>query len=256
MYLNGGVQILEVYRHASYEFNVIKRIGGGGFGEVFEVTLPTCDFKYALKRFAPQKDVAEASFLSEGELLARFSQEMRYQTDCMHKNIVSICIVHSGDAPFFVMDLADSDLGKLITENSLSRNEKIRVILDVMDGLEYLHKKGLLHRDIKPANILRFDGIFKISDFGLIKNLNQKKHPHDVMSAIGICLGTKRYMAPEVEEAAHYTVQSDIYALGAVISELQINELDTIANKCTAQRVSSRYQSIADIRNDILRVIK
>ncbi|WP_171257900.1 serine/threonine-protein kinase [Acinetobacter pittii] len=247
---------MEIYRHSSYEFQVVKRIGGGGFGEVFEVSLPTCDFKYALKKFSPKREIAEASFLSDGELLARFSQEMRYQTNCKHKNIVSICIVHQGDTPFFVMDLADSDLSTLIKENKLSKEEKIKIIYDVMDGLEYLHNKGLYHRDIKPENILKFNGIYKISDFGLIKNSNPHKHPNDVMSAIGICLGTKRYMAPEVAEAAHYSVSSDIFALGVIISELQINELDNIANKCTAQRVTSRYQTIADIRKDISRVIK
>ncbi|WP_445707567.1 protein kinase domain-containing protein, partial [Enterococcus rotai] len=122
---------MEVYRHSSYEFQVVDKIGAGGFGEVYEVSLPTCDFKYALKRFAPQKNIAEASLFSEGELLERFRQEMRYQTNCRHKNIVSICVVHQGDAPFFVMDLADSDLSKLIKKDLLSNEEKIQVILDV-----------------------------------------------------------------------------------------------------------------------------
>jgi len=247
---------LDIYRHSSYEFHVVKKIGAGGFGEVYEVALPSCSFKYALKRFAPQKHIAEASLLSDGELLERFSQEMRYQTTCIHKNIVPICIVHQGASPFFVMDLADSDLSSLIQNNKLSKDEKIKVIFDVMAGLEFLHNRGLIHRDMKPENILLFNGVYKISDFGLIKNLNPKKHPNDVMSAIGICLGTKRYMAPEVAEAAIYSHLSDIFALGVIISEMQITELDTIANKCTAHRVSSRYQSIADIRADILRVLK
>ncbi len=247
---------MEVYRHSSYEFQVVDKIGAGGFGEVYEVSLPTCDFRYALKRFAPQKNIAEASLFSEGELLERFRQEMRYQTNCTHKNIVSICVVHQGDAPFFVMDLADSDLNKLIKKDLLSNEEKIKVILDVLDGLEYLHNKGLVHRDIKPENILLFNGVYKISDFGLIKNLAPNAHPNDVMSAIGLCLGTTRYMAPEVEEAAHYSHLSDIFALGVVMSQLHITELASIANKCTSQTVRFRYQSIAEIRNDILRVIK
>lgn len=247
---------METYKHSSYEFHVVKRIGGGGFGEVFEVFLPTCNFKYALKKFSPQKEISKASFLSDGELLARFSQETRYQTMCTHKNIVSICVVHGGQAPFFVMDLADDDLETLIKKNSLSKDDKIKVILDVIDGLEYLHQNNWLHRDIKPANVLLFNGIYKISDFGLIKNLSTTKNPHDVMSAIGICLGTQGYMAPEVLAAADYSILSDIYALGAIISELQIHELDSIANKCTSHRPSSRYQTVAEIRNAILRTIK
>lgn len=246
---------METYKHSSYEFSVVRKIGGGGFGEVFEVSLPTCNFKYALKKFAPQKDIAEASFLSEGELLARFSQEMRYQTTCNHKNIASICIVHAGETPFFVMELADSDLDNLIKKNSISKEEKINVILDVIDGLEYLHSKGWLHRDIKPANILLFNGIYKISDFGLIKNLSTKKHPNDVMSAIGLRLGTQGYMSPEVLVACDYSVLSDIYALGAIISQLQIPELDAIASKCSSYKPTSRYQSVADVKRDVLGAI-
>lgn len=247
---------METYRHSSYEFRVVKRIGGGGFGEVFEVSLPSCTYKYALKKFSPNKEVAKASFLSEGELLARFSQEIRYQTKCHHKNVVPICVVHGGESPFFIMDLADNDLETLIKRNALSQNEKVKVILDIIDGLEYLHKNNWVHRDIKPANVLLFAGTYKLSDFGLIKNLSASKNPNDVMSAIGICLGTQGYMAPEVLAAADYSFLSDIYALGAIISELQIHELDNIANKCTSHRPSSRYQSVAEIRKAILREIK
>ena len=248
--------VLETYRHSSYEFRVVDRIGGGGFGEVFEVSLPNCIYRYALKKFSPQKDIAEASFLSEGELLARFNQETRYQTQCNHKNIAPICVVHSGESPFFVMDFADSDLDKSITKNILTKEDKLQVVWDVMDGLEYLHNKGWVHRDIKPANILFFDGVYKISDFGLIKNLNDKKHPNDVMSAIGLRLGTQGYMAPEVQVACDYSNLSDIYALGAVITQLQIPELDVIAEKCCSYRPALRYQSVTEIKNDVAKVIK
>ena len=156
-----------------------------------------------------------------------------------------------------LLEGADSPYANIVTVVEGHENdEKIKVILDVLDGLEYLHNKGLVHRDIKPENILLFNGVYKISDFGLIKNLAPNAHPNDVMSAIGLCLGTTRYMAPEVEEAAHYSHLSDIFALGVVMSQLHITELASIANKCTSQTVRFRYQSIAEIRNDILRVIK
>ncbi|MCG7221992.1 serine/threonine-protein kinase [Acinetobacter sp. AG3] len=248
--------VLDTFRHSSYEFDVVGVIGGGGFGQVFEVSLPNCKYKYALKKFSPQEDIAEASFLSEGELLARFNQETRYQTQCSHKNIAPICVVHGGEAPFFVMDYADSDLDKLIRKDKLTKEEKIDVVLDVLDGLEYLHDKGLVHRDIKPANILLFDGVYKISDFGLIKNTNDKKHPGDVMSAIGLRLGTQGYMAPEVLVACEYSNLSDIYALGAVITQLQIPELDAISSKCCSYRPALRYQSVTEIKNEVARVIK
>lgn len=247
---------MQTFKHSSYEFTVIRTIGNGGFGEVYEVSLPTCNFKYALKKFNPTKEIADASCLSEGELVARFDQEMRYQSNCRHDNIVPICIVHSGETPFFVMDLADSDLRTLIDDGNLSYSEKIKIILDIISGLECIHNQGLIHRDLKPANILKFNDTYKISDFGLIKNTNVKtQHPNDVMSAIGLCLGTANYMAPEIHSGV-YTPLGDIYALGVIIDELQIAVLNGIATKCSNRRPVDRYQSAAEIRDAILEVLK
>lgn len=247
---------MQTFKHSHYEFTAVRRIGNGGFGEVFEVSLPTCNFKYALKKFNPIKEIADASCLSEGELIARFNQEMRYQSTCRHDNIVPICIVHGGEAPFFVMDLADSDLKDLINKGTLSDDEKIKIVLDIVAGLEHIHDKGWIHRDLKPANILNFNNTYKISDFGLIKNTNvNTQHPHDVMSAIGLRLGTETYMAPEIN-SGEYTHLGDIYALGVIIDELQINVLNKIAIKCSNRRPVNRYQSAAEIRDAILEVLK
>lgn len=245
-----------VYKHASYEFQVIKEIGGGGFGKVFSVSLPTCDYKYALKIFAPIREIAEASCLSDGELLERFHQEIWYQISCRHDNIATICVFQDSDHPFFVMDIADYDLKTAIDENILSTSEKIKAILDVMNGLEYLHSKEWFHRDIKPANILCFNGTYKLSDFGLIKNAGNAKNPKDVMSAIGLRLGTNGYMAPEVMEACIYSKLSDIYALGVVIAQLNIPGFDVIVDNCTKYIPRQRYQSISSLRDAVLKEIE
>ena len=78
-----------MYRHSSYEFKVERVIGAGAFGKVYEVSLPTCNFRYALKKFAPRPHIRDSSAFVDGELLQRFSQEIKYQTECNHKNIVS-----------------------------------------------------------------------------------------------------------------------------------------------------------------------
>lgn len=244
-----------VYKHASYEFNVIEEIGGGGFGKVFSVFLPGCEFKYALKIFNPSSNISEASCFNDGELESRFIHEMKSQADCRHSNIASICAFNASDRPFFVMDIADCDLKTAIENDILSASEKIKVVLDVMSGLEYLHNRGWVHRDIKPANILRFGDTYKISDFGLIKDIGQNNNTQ-IMTAIGVVLGTKGYMAPEVLLACDYSFVSDIYALGVVMGEMNIDGFASIVDKCTMHRPIARYPSIAELRADVLKVIK
>ncbi|MBS7827372.1 serine/threonine protein kinase [Wohlfahrtiimonas chitiniclastica] len=246
-----------VYKHASYEFEVIRRIGGGAFGEVYEVSLPNCSYRYALKKLSPIQSIEYASWLTEGELLRRFKQEIRYQTECTHKNIVSICVFHESMDPFFVMDLADEDLLSIINKNSISQAEKIDAMIDVINGLDYLHNREsgeLVHRDIKPANILKFGEVYKISDFGLIKNTDSEhQNNQDVVTMINTPLGTERYAAPEVL-ACEYSRHSDIFALGVVIDEMNILGADDIVEKCTRRKPKNRYQSVLDIKDDLLRI--
>lgn len=243
-----------MYRHSNYEFKVERVIGAGAFGKVYEVSLPTCNFRYALKKFDPRPHIRDSSAFVDGELLQRFSQEMKYQTECNHKNIASICVIHQGENPFFVMDLADADLNTLLEKNALNKDQKIKAILDILDGLEYIHNKGLVHRDLKPQNILFFNGVYKISDFGLIKSVSSNNQ--DVVTAIFVRLGTDGYMAPELKFNVPYSHLTDIFALGVVISEFKIPELDKVVDKCTNRTVRFRYQSVSEIRSEILRVMK
>lgn len=244
---------MEIYKHAFFEYHVERVIGSGAFGKVYEVSLRNSNLRLALKKFDPQPHIKESSAFVEGELLQRFTQEMNYQTQCSHRNIVVIFVRHEKNTPFFVMPLADYDLNTLLIENTLDKNQKIRAILDILDGLEYLHQKGLVHRDLKPQNILVFKGVCKISDFGLIKNVSANNQ--DVVTAIFVRLGTDGYMAPELAFNMPYSYLTDIFALGVVISKFELTELDKIVDKCTNRTVRYRYQSVAEVRNDILKVM-
>ncbi len=244
---------MEVYKHGVMEYRVERVIGAGAFGKVYEVSIPNSDLRLALKKFDPQPKIRDSSAFVEGELLQRFNQEMSYQTQCDHKNIVVI-FTRNHNYPFFIMPLADCDLNTLLINNVLNKAQKFKAILDILDGLEYIHQKGLVHRDLKPQNILYFNGVFKISDFGLIKNVSSDNL--DVVTAIFIRLGTNGYMAPELALNIGYSHLTDIFSLGVVISNFKLTELDTIVDKCTNHTVRNRYQSVSAIRNDILRVMK
>lgn len=246
-----------IYKHGSYEFKVVKKIGNGTFGEVYEVSLPNCDYRYALKKFSPTSGMTDLTILLPNELLRRFRQEIRYQSECVHPNIVSICVFHDTDNPFFVMDYADADLENLLI-TGMSKEEKISALLDVMNGLEYMHGKQLLHRDIKPANILKFGKTYKISDFGLIKNINENTHSQDINTNIFNVrkgMGTRDYMAPEVRIAGEYSEQTDIYALGVVMYELNIDQFDIIQGKATMQSPRMRYKSVTEMKKDVLELL-
>lgn len=245
---------MKKYRHGWFEYHVERVIGSGAFGKVYEVSLSNSNLRLALKEFEPQPHIRDSSAFIEGELLQRFNQEMNYQTECDHRNIVVIFVRNQGKNPFFVMPLADFDLNTLLMTNALDKAQKFKAILEILDGLEYIHKKGLVHRDLKPQNILVFNNVCKISDFGLIKNVSPNNQ--DVVTAIFVSLGTNGYMAPELKLNASYSHLTDIFSLGVVISDFKLIELDKIVDKCTNRTVRYRYQSVSEIRNDILKVMK
>lgn len=252
---------MKVYSHAGFIFDVVGQIGRGGFGVVFEVRIRGLDkpYRYALKKFAPSDGVnhgtgAPTSLTEEG-LLARFWQEVRYQSTCQHDNIVKI-LVFSTESGFFVMDLADNDLDTLIKEGSLSREDKIKALMDMLRGLEYLHEvKGLLHRDIKPSNVLKFRDVYKLSDFGLIKSIDGS-NPKDIKTSINVRFDSEYYTAPEIHWGlADSSKQSDIYSLGVVMNELRLPGLERVANKCTMHMPVARYNSVSEIIVDVKKAL-
>ena len=116
-------------------------------------------------------------------------------------------------------------------------------------GVKYIHDKNLLHRDIKPQNILKFkNNLFKLSDFGLVKDLNRD---NPLTAIANINMGTDGYKAPEIKNAGIYDQRTDIYALGVVIEQFTDGQLNDIVSKCTMYNPKDRYQSASEIYNDL-----
>ncbi|MFJ3266059.1 protein kinase domain-containing protein [Serratia liquefaciens] len=234
----------------------VKEIGRGGFGYVEKIELFNySDYKcgeYARKILIPQDEPYREEFEK------RFEREIRYQAACKHNNIVPIYIHKlSGGTPWFVMDLAESDLHKDISSGYLSDSDKINVTRMIMNGLMYLHDKKYLHRDIKPFNVLRFsDGVYKISDFGLVKNAD-KEGESEILTKVAAAMGTAKYMAPEVQAAGIYSRQTDIYALGVLIEDMNITKatgITAIIDKCTHRKPASRYGDVGEILLDLNKI--
>ncbi|MBT2946375.1 serine/threonine protein kinase [Vibrio anguillarum] len=254
----------------NYKFTTVEPLGEGGFGFVEKIELVK-NYKegeqpkqYARKVLAPKNDL---KMFKE-----RFKREVVSQNKCKHKYVVDIYLADLDcDSPYFIMELADCDLADLIKANELSEQDKLDVMIMTCKGLQHIHKKGYLHRDIKPFNILKFshdkyiqlngevtpDVFYKISDFGLIRKTDPDP-ASEVLTSFGTILGTTRYCAPELMYSGIYTHQTDIFALGRVFEELNVQDerLQKIIAKCTDLQARTRYTNIEHVLEDITNVVE
>lgn len=243
----------------NYYIDPLERLGEGAFGYVEKINLYNSNYdlcgSYCRKVLSPTQDILRS--LTIEEVKRRFVREAIYQSKCVHDNVVYIYIFdRNAEKPYFVMDVADNDLQQDIDNNGLSEIDKIEVLKMMLYGLERIHGTGYLHRDIKPKNVLRFSsGIYKISDFGLVKD-NGGNSDTTILTAIGQIMGTVKYMAPEVLYNAEYSLSSDIYAVGKVVEDLKINssKYSSLLEKCVAMERKNRYTTVQDVISDFSRI--
>ncbi|MDX6913354.1 serine/threonine-protein kinase [Hafnia paralvei] len=244
-------------RHGNYYVTKVGDLGSGEFGYVERVIVESLDRRtqghYAKKIFQPKDpEISKNSFLLE-QFRSRFRREVVSQSKCLHSSIVPIYLCNlKTEKPWFIMEVAEGDLLSDIKQNTLSTHEKISIAHMVLCGVQCIHQKNFLHRDIKPTNVLRFQGgVYKVSDFGLVKDTNPKDGSTN-LTAIGTRMGTDLYMAPEVVYFAEYSVQTDIYAVGQLIEDLRINDENVIPliKKCKKLEKSERYKTIDEVLSD------
>lgn len=219
------------------------------------------------------------------ELRVRFTRESRSAARLRHPNIVTVFDVgeHEG-RPFIAMEyIQGHTLADFIRAGiTLSILRKLQLMEDLCAGLAYAHKAGIVHRDIKPANIMvDGEGVLKILDFGIARV------GESGITQSGIMMGTLNYMSPEQMTGQHVDGRSDIFAVGAVFYELLayrqafpggvengifnkiLNlppdpieqhcagldaEIVGIVGRALAKEPGARYQELASMRKDILRV--
>lgn len=246
----------------NYLVKPVAELGSGAFGRVEKIELYNTDGhlcgEYA-RKILSVKDELIGSLFSYDDWRRRFEREVKYQAECVNSHVVPVCIHHlSTENPWFVMELAESDLKTALGLGQLSDSEKIQVIMMILEGVSYVHSKGYLHRDLKPENILKFkDGRFKISDFGLVKNTNVEAQS-EVLTKIAVKMGTDGYMAPEAQKGI-YTEKTDIYAIGAIIHEINVGNIDGIdamIGKATTFRPVDRYAHVQQMITDLRKIIQ
>ena len=196
----------------SDRYRVIKRLAGGGMGDVYRGHDLLLDRPVAVK-------VLQSNLAADPEHLERFKAEARSAARFSHPCVVAVYDWGSEgeDTYYMVMEyVSGSDLRDLLVRRAeIDRGVVLEIMAEVCDALEAAHSVGLVHRDIKPENILiARDGKVKVADFGIAIVADADR------SASRTILGTLRYLSPEQAQGHEATRHSDIWAAGAVLSEL------------------------------------
>ena len=203
------------------QLEIIRLVGTGGMGAVYQARQPALDRHVALKLLhtPPANDPGFAE---------RFAQEARALAKLNHPNIVALHeFGQAGGRPYFLMEFVDGvNLRQLQQAERLSPREALQIVPQVCDALQYAHDEGIVHRDIKPENVLMDrKGRVKVADFGLAKLMGVETAATR-LTAAGHVMGTPHYMAPEqVEHPLDVDHRADIFSLGVVFYELLTGEL-------------------------------
>jgi outer membrane protein assembly factor BamB/predicted Ser/Thr protein kinase len=261
------------------DFRILREVGRGGMGAVFEAEQISLGRRVALK-------VLRFGGFSDADALERFKREAETVAKLHHTNIVPIFAVGSErSVNYYAMQFIDGrSLAEVLAERKgpLPADRVADWGLQAADALAHAHQRGVIHRDVKPSNLL-LDGEKRLwlTDFGLARRLDDV-----TLSMTGALLGTPRYMSPEQAVASKRRVdhRSDLFSLGATLYELLTGkpafpgdtphdviqciltceptpirelasgvprDLETIVMKCLAKEPDQRYSAAHELAADL-----
>ena len=258
-------------------YKITEKLGEGGMGVVYKAKDTKLDRPVALKFLAPH-------LLRDEEGRKRFEREAKAAAKLDHPNICTVYEIDEADGRTFIVMafLEGRPLSERIDEGPLKLTEALSIAIQMAEGLEAAHDKGITHRDIKPDNVMLMSGsrgLVKLMDFGLAQLAGSSK-----LTREGTTLGTPAYMSPEQASGEPTDPRADIWGLGAVLYEMVagrlpfqgevdqaviyaiVNEqpepltalrtgvpkdLERIVDKCLAKEADERYQHVTDLLVDL-----
>jgi eukaryotic-like serine/threonine-protein kinase len=213
------------------------RIGSGGMGDVrraerLDENGEAVDDQFAVKHLAMK-------YVTSEEAIRRFKREVRLQRRLDHVNVMPIVGRNlSALPPWFTMPLASGNLAQEIARRTRrDRDWTIETIRQILAGVAHAHDHKVVHRDLKPLNVLRADGVWKVSDFGLGKDLDPDA-TH--LTRTTQRMGTEAYMAPEqFDDPKNVGKPADVYAIGKILCQL-----------CTGHKPPARAFDLTGVHRD------
>lgn len=212
------------------DFEIVREIGRGGMGIVYEARQISLNRPVALK-------ILPLRLRQDRRLLERFQREAEAAGKLRHPHIVPVYTVgEAAGVPFFAMELVNGQsLAEVIAarrrhseeaSSGSSQNDPasaVELVARVADALDYAHRRGIVHRDVKPANILiDDDGAPRLTDFGLALDTEASS-----MTLTGEVFGSPLYMSPEqaFRRETPLDARTDVYSLGVTLYELLTGQL-------------------------------
>lgn len=203
------------------EFTVLRRVGEGSMGAVYEAQQERPSRRVAIKVLHP-------GFVTPAQL-RRFEFESEVLGRLEHPGIARIFQAGTDDVgrgmqPWFAMELvAGKPLTEWCRDRALSLPRRLELLAKVADAVQHAHQRGIVHRDLKPANVLvGEDGQPKVLDFGVARPADPELQSRTLQTHAGTIVGTLQYMSPE-QAAANpdaIDVRTDVYSLGVMLYEL------------------------------------
>jgi len=240
-------------------YRVIRKLGGGAFGEVF-----LCEQTEPVRRNVAVKLLRAGA--GDRTTLLRFEAERQLIASMQHPAIAQVFDAGTlvDGRPFFVMDAIDgTPIDHYCDDRGLRVEARLELFCDLCRGVQHAHDRGIVHRDLKPANVLivEVDGRPrpKVIDFGIAKVLQSSGVARSFDTEAGRVVGTPGYMSPEQQQGASDDVdaRADVFCLGVMLYELLCGQLPwsvgAAATDTDPARPSTRVSASADAAATIAR---